>query len=89
MATFEIKQVHVPLFGVFDSPDKASWYAKFSSSTELTQVQVDPSALDMIADDLGLDAEGLIGMLNVTSEGNIGPKQAVWAVQLWVISERF
>lgn len=59
MPTFEVKQVQVPLFGVVDAPDQTAWYTAFSAATTATQIQVDSTALDIIAEDLELDAEGL------------------------------
>jgi hypothetical protein len=60
MATFEIRQVHVPLFGVVDNPDQTAWLSTFSAPSSTTSVHVDASALAIIADDLELDAEGLV-----------------------------
>ncbi|WP_440532360.1 hypothetical protein [Variovorax sp. YR566] len=59
MPTFEIKQIEVPLFGVVETPDQTGWLNAFSKVTTTVQVQVDAPALDIIADELELDAEGL------------------------------
>lgn len=59
MPTFEVKQVQVPLFGVVEAPNQAAWLSAFSTATTMTQVQVDTAALDFVADELEIDAEGL------------------------------
>ncbi len=59
MPTFEVKQIHAPLFGVVEAPNQAPWLTAFSGATAMTRVQVDAAALDFIASDLELDAEGL------------------------------
>lgn len=59
MPTFEVKEVKVPLFGVVEVTDKAAWLTAFSVVSKTTKVQVDAAALDIIADYLELDAEGL------------------------------
>jgi hypothetical protein len=62
MATFEIKQVNVPLFGMVDGPNQATWLSIFSAPQHpsTTTICLDASALDIIAEDLELDAEGLV-----------------------------
>lgn len=57
--TFEVKQVTVPLFGVVEAPDQAAWLSSFAAAGATTQVQVDNAALNLIADELELDADGL------------------------------
>ncbi len=59
MPIFEVKQIQVPLFGVVEEMNQAQWLATFANSPMTIQVQVDAAALNLIADDLGLDAEGL------------------------------
>lgn len=57
--TFEVKQVTVPLFGVVEAPDQAAWLSAFAAASATTQVQVDEAALNLIAEELELDADGL------------------------------
>lgn len=59
MPTFEVRQIEVPLFGVVEAPNQAPWLNAFPAATATTRVQVDAAALDTIASDLELDAEGL------------------------------
>ncbi len=60
MPTFEIKQIQVPLFGVVESQNQAAWLNAFSTPTTTTPIQIDEGALDIIADELELDGQGLI-----------------------------
>lgn len=57
--TFEVKQVTVPLFGVVEAPNQAAWLSAFAAASATTQVQVDEAALNLIAEELELDADGL------------------------------
>lgn len=57
--TFEVKQVTVPLFGVVEAPNQAAWFSAFAAASATTQVQVDEAALNLIAEELELDADGL------------------------------
>lgn len=61
MPTFEVKQIQVPLFGVVEASNQEPWFTSVSGTTALTRVQLDSAALDFIANDLELDAEGLAG----------------------------
>lgn len=60
MPTFEIKQVEVPLFGVVEASDPSAWLDAFAAVTTTIAIELDVAALDMIANDLELDAEGLV-----------------------------
>ena len=57
--TFQVKQVTVPLFGVVEAPNQAAWLSAFAAASATTQVQVDEAALNLIAEELELDADGL------------------------------
>ena len=59
MPTFEVKRVDVPLFGFVEEPNKEKWFAAFAAATTTIQIQIDAAALDAIADELEIDAEGL------------------------------
>jgi hypothetical protein len=74
MPTFKIKHLQVPLFGIVDSPNKSSWHSAFSAPTKTTVIQIDDSALDFIADELELDAEGLAGDASRYVNGNYREK---------------
>lgn len=57
--TFEVKQVTVPLFGVVEAPNQAAWLSALAAASATTHVQVDEAALNLIAEELELDADGL------------------------------
>lgn len=57
--TFAVKQVTVPLFGVVEAADQTAWLSAFAAAGTTTAVQVDESALSIIAEELELDADGL------------------------------
>ncbi|MCJ0766115.1 hypothetical protein [Variovorax terrae] len=59
MPIFEIKQVEVPLFGVVEASDQSAWLEAFAAATTTIAIEVDAAALNLIANDLELDAEGL------------------------------
>jgi hypothetical protein len=70
--TFNVKQVVVPLFGEVEA-GTAKWLAAFASGTT-TPVKVDSAALDIIAEELELDADGLAGDAERYVNGKYRPK---------------
>lgn len=60
MTTFNLKQVTVPLFGEVEARTP-KWFRAFAAAPANTQVRLDDPALDIIAKELGFDAEGLAG----------------------------
>jgi hypothetical protein len=74
MPIFEIKTIHVPLFGVVEDADQSMWLSSFSAPTPTTEVHLDASAFDMLAEDLELDAEGLATDAERYVNGDYRPK---------------
>ncbi len=74
MPTFEVNQVDVPLFGVVEAQNQEAWLTAFSATTTTIQVQVDAAALDIVAADLELDAEGLVADAERYVNGNYRSK---------------
>lgn len=72
--TFEVKQVRVPLFGVVENTNQAAWLSAFSTAAPATQVNVDASALDIVADELELDVQGLVDDAERYVNGSYRPK---------------
>lgn len=60
VTTFNLKKVTIPLFGEVEKKT-TRWFDTFSASGATTPVQIDDAALDIIAEELELDAEGLAG----------------------------
>lgn len=60
MTTFNLKQVTIPLFGEVEN-NTATWLAAFATAGVTTPLQFDDAVLDLIASELELDAEGLLG----------------------------
>lgn len=56
---FKIKQVVVPLFGVVENKDQTQWLKTFSAPFTPTNIVLNDTAFRMIAENLGLDADGL------------------------------
>ncbi|MEZ4226971.1 MAG: hypothetical protein R3B13_38880 [Polyangiaceae bacterium] len=54
-----MKRVQTSLFGVVEVADQSGWLGAFAGSGATTTIDVDDSALDLIAEELELDAEGL------------------------------
>lgn len=71
---FEIKQITVPLFGVVEDANQEKWLKSFSTPAKSTEVLLDEAAFQMIADDLGMDADGLAHSAHryVTGKHRIG-----------------
>lgn len=61
MPTFKVKRVQTSLFGEVEAADQSPWLEAFAGSGETTSIDIDldDAALDLIADELELDAEGL------------------------------
>ncbi|MEX3919412.1 hypothetical protein AB4Y43_24730 [Paraburkholderia sp. BR10872] len=59
MFRFYVKQIDTPLFGVVENSNQSNWHSHFSAGASTIPVELDHSALDMIAEDLELDIEGL------------------------------
>ncbi|AYA05530.1 hypothetical protein WFO77_07350 [Yersinia enterocolitica] len=56
---FKIKQVVVPLFGIVENKDQTQWLKNFSAPFTPTNIVLNDTAFKMIAENLGLDADGL------------------------------
>lgn len=56
---FKIKQVVVPLFGGVENKDQTQWLKTFSAPFTSTNIVLNDTAFMMIAENLGLDADGL------------------------------
>lgn len=61
MPTFQIKRVYTSLFGVIEAANQSPWLGAFAGSGATTTIDLDDGALDLIAEELELDAEGLAG----------------------------
>jgi hypothetical protein len=58
---FWTKELRVPLFGVIEADDKEPFWAAFADPTAIRQlVSIDNGAMDIVAEDLELDANGLM-----------------------------
>jgi hypothetical protein len=62
MQIFRIKHLQVPLFGTIDVAGDAlePWWTTFASPNSRIEVSIDDVVLDFVADELELDADGLI-----------------------------
>lgn len=60
MATFNIKQITVPLFGVIDSADPHQWRRAFATNQQQSVIEIDEPALEILADELGIHADGIV-----------------------------
>lgn len=74
MTTFTVKEIEVPLFGVVESPSKAAWLGAFAAPAQTTTIEVDDAGLDIIADELEMDAEGLVADAERYVTGKYRPK---------------
>lgn len=59
MPSFQVKRVQTLLFGVIEAANQSPWLGAFAGPGATTSIDLDDGALDLIADELELDAEGL------------------------------
>jgi len=59
--SFAIKELDLPLFGLVEAEDKELFRTGFASGGQARRLEIDDAALDLVAEQLGLDAEGLVG----------------------------
>lgn len=74
--SFDLKQVEAPLFGVVEVDDTKTWLAAFSSPYIPTSVVLDEDAFNMIAEDLGMNVEGLAYSAELYVQGKHRPGTA-------------
>jgi len=72
---FRTRHIHVPLFGVVEVEDKEPFWAAFADPSIAQQVvSIDDDAMDIIAADLELDAEGIAYDASRYVRGEYRPK---------------
>ena len=74
MWTLNIKQLDTSLFGVVEVRPQHTWFATFAQPGVVETVKIDDDALDAIADNLFLDADGLMVAARRYVNGEFRPK---------------
>lgn len=59
MPAFNVKRVQTSLFGVIEAANQSPWLGAFAGSGSTISIDLDDGALDLLAEELELDADGL------------------------------
>lgn len=73
---YVVKRVTAPLFGVLDHVDKSVWRNGFSQRKPLVRVSFDDAALDLLSEELELEADSLSYDARRYTEGSYREKSA-------------
>ncbi|HCL3145382.1 TPA: hypothetical protein N2A34_003141 [Pseudomonas aeruginosa] len=69
MVTYKIKRVLAPLFGMIEVREQEPWLTIFANSKHATNISIDDDALNLIAEELGIDARGLKASVDLYVKG--------------------
>lgn len=60
MPSFNVRTIESKLFGTVEADDQTRWFETFAGTGISMPVSIDSTVLDLIADELEIDAEGLV-----------------------------